>query len=272
MVAAHARHVAPGRPIRRRRRPATAPFLVFKSALSRHDLGRFQRFVQARGIALEPASHVNGGAESARKSKISWLAPPEGVPCAESSDDDDDDDEPRRAPRWLFRNLRRCVAAAARAWPRVAAADLAYESVQLATYGVGGHYRQWHRDNDGVDDDAAPRAFSVVALLEACDAGGRFEVLLQRRGRRRRRRAARRWVRRPVHLRPGDAVAFPSATLWHRVSPVLAGHRASLVLWARERRGLDDAADDDDDDDDEWNAIQRRFESGAARDDFDDVA
>ena len=81
-----------------------------------------------------------------------------------------------------------------------------------------------------------------------------------------------RWVRRPVHLRPGDAVAFPSATLWHRVSPVLAGHRASLVLWARERRGLDDAADDDDDDDDEWNAIQRRFESGAARDDFDDVA
>lgn len=243
-------------------------YVRIASALTRGDLERFRRYVQH--IELEAAVHVNGdgsGGPAPRRSNIAWLAPPVGAPSV----DDDAEEEARRLPAWLFRKLRRCVARAARAWPRLAGAPLAWESAQLARYGVGEHYRQWHRDGDGVED-GAPRVFSLVVLLDACDKGGTFEVRVPPRRRpRRRRRVARRLVRRALRLRPGDAVAFPSATLWHRVAPVAAGARASLVLWCRrpEGRGVDDAEDDDSDAD--FDALQKADWSGL-HDDFDDVA
>ena len=77
-----------------------------------------------------------------------------------------------------------------------------------------GHY-DWHQDcgGEGIDH----RKISMSCVLDPCTKGGEFEI---KGGK----------ANTLVELNKGDAVFFPSWML-HRVKPVLAGHRTSLVSW-----------------------------------------
>ena len=77
-----------------------------------------------------------------------------------------------------------------------------------------GHY-DWHQDcgGEGIDH----RKISMSLILEECTKGGELEFKAGRNST-------------PVQLTKGDAVFFPSWLL-HRVKPVIAGDRTSLVSW-----------------------------------------
>ena len=97
------------------------------------------------------------------------------------------------------------------------AVDVFDESAQVARYDAGAHF-DWHADvGSGVA--AARRKLTVVAQLsEPAYEGGVLEVrpshaVLQ------------------AHVTRGMASVFPSYVL-HRVTPVTAGVRWSLTLWA----------------------------------------
>ena len=124
-----------------------------------------------------------------------------------------------------------------------------YEDLQYAEYDGAkkGHFAQWHTDGVGRLGSGAgatttttrrTREISVVALLAEPKAdfdGGRFEICTGGRpdGDR---------AKREEHVRldwaAGDAVAFPAKKLWHRVTKVTRGRRASAVLWASAPSGV----------------------------------
>mgnify|MGYP002634270451 CR=1 FL=1 len=87
------------------------------------------------------------------------------------------------------------------------------EAPQVARYGPMGGY-DWHVDLG--PGPASRRKLSVSILLEAADLGGAFELGVVEGL--------------AAELAPGDALAFPSY-LRHRVAPVRAGRRTSLVGW-----------------------------------------
>jgi PKHD-type hydroxylase len=91
------------------------------------------------------------------------------------------------------------------------------ESAQVARYDAGAHF-DWHADI-GVGVAAARRKLTVVVQLsEPAYAGGVLEV-----------RSSHAVLQADVTR--GMASVFPSYTL-HRVTPVTAGVRWSLTLWA----------------------------------------
>lgn len=137
-------------------------------------------------------------------------------------------------PPWLDRKLRKAVLqthsilgdgvcplgidSSGRCTPR-------YEPVQYAEYGRGGHYAAWHTDADVDESELVDlRCVTVVLMVSNAGAyeGGELEVRLGAG-----RVAAR------VRLRAGDAVAFPSKHLAHRVAKCRSGLRQTLVFWAR---------------------------------------
>ena len=86
-----------------------------------------------------------------------------------------------------------------------------HDAIQFTRY-LPGHHFAWHRD--AVERDGRIRKISMTVVLRAAEVGGVFEY----------------GDFGPVELAPGDAVLFPSGHL-HRVTPVTAGVRDSLVMW-----------------------------------------
>jgi PKHD-type hydroxylase len=84
--------------------------------------------------------------------------------------------------------------------------------VQLATYHAGDHYG-WHVD--GRPGDNTHRVLSISVLLTDDFKGGRLDFKTPGA---------------PQLKKPGDIVIFNSDE-WHRVAPVTAGVRESLVVW-----------------------------------------
>lgn len=95
-------------------------------------------------------------------------------------------------------------------------ATLGCDEGQVVRYRSGDHYG-WHRDSDGAGLKLRRR--TTVALLSdpAACAGGQLELSDPS-------------VRIPSELRLGQWVSFP-AWVAHRVTPVTAGERWSLVGW-----------------------------------------
>lgn len=157
--------------------------------------------ILAAADGFEEAGLV-GGRRNAhlRRARIAWL----------------DDD---RAPAWLLRRIVEAVAEANRRRFDFAVEGFD-ERIQIARYPAAteGHF-DWHSDV-GEGPLARRRKLTLVAQLSdpADYAGGRLE--LNPDGRPQEAPRAR-----------GDAVLFPSFVL-HRVTPVTAGERASLTIWA----------------------------------------
>ena len=85
------------------------------------------------------------------------------------------------------------------------------DTAQHYTYRAGQHIG-WH-DDDG-HESVAWREMTLSLCIDAAEAGGALEVAGFG----------------AVTLRPGDAVAYP-ASARHRVTPITAGVRRSIVVW-----------------------------------------
>ena len=89
-------------------------------------------------------------------------------------------------------------------------------TAQFASYDTGHHF-VWHADKSSEDthEDIRPRRVSTSVMLTPADSGGVLEIkgYGQCLG------------------DPGDGWAFPSFQTLHRVTPVEAGKRRSLVGW-----------------------------------------
>ena len=191
--------------------------------------------------ALEPAlMHEDAagadGDRHERKSDSSFRRPLGDVPGGDAQ---------ARAARRARR--RPAQAAAAHEGGRL---RIEYEDLQYAEYDGAktGHFAQWHTDGGGRrlrrradDDDDDPedtREISVVALLAEPKAefdGGRFEICTGGRPDGERAKRGNTWA---LDWAAGDAVAFPAKKLWHRVTKVTRGRRASAVLWASAPSGV----------------------------------
>lgn len=157
----------------------------------------------------EPAALVGDPATAAdtglRRSRVTWI-PPEG------------------ATAWLFERLAAVVERANRQW----GFELTGfgEDLQLTTYDEPGAFYTWHQD--GLDADVATRKLAVVVqLTDPDDYDGAdlelFEVVADLDDDERAEWTAGCRAK-------GTAVVFP-AFEYHRVTPLRAGVRRSLVAW-----------------------------------------
>ena len=113
-----------------------------------------------------------------------------------------------RGAAWFFDLLDEAVAGLADSVrPGCSPKALTAERGQFTVYAAGGHY-DWHIDAMG-------RVLSAVLLMQPATTGGRLEF----------REAS------TPDLAAGDVVVFDSQTTHHRVTPVIAGERRSLVVW-----------------------------------------
>lgn len=95
------------------------------------------------------------------------------------------------------------------------------EPMQITRYRDNGFY-DFHYDGDGITPIHAPktiydgltRKLSITVALNDDFDGGEFEI----------------WGADPIRLKKGSMIVFPSYFL-HRVLPVTAGTRYSLVTW-----------------------------------------
>jgi PKHD-type hydroxylase len=94
------------------------------------------------------------------------------------------------------------------------------EKIQIARYGVEGHY-DWHRDN-AIRQTENVRKLSISILLNdpAEFEGGQLEI-----------KDSNGDTLNNLLKNQGDIIVFPSY-LEHRVSPVVLGTRYSAVTWA----------------------------------------
>jgi len=132
-----------------------------------------------------------------RQSTITWLAP-------------------SRATRALYRRVERTTLAANDRFFHFSVIGMS-EALQFARYGPDRDHYDWHQDIG--DGPATLRKISIIVQLSPPDAyeGGDVELLISTR-------AAR------LPRDRGAAILFPSYQL-HRVTPVTAGTRYSLVCW-----------------------------------------
>ncbi len=116
--------------------------------------------------------------------------------------------------RWLYEKLASTFVGANRTY-RFELRGM-NEAPQLVRYRQGGHL-SWHQDVGLAG--ASVRKLALVALVERDSdcAGGTLQFLGDED--------------RPVAMQPGAAVIFPPF-LAHRVTPITAGNRLSLVAWA----------------------------------------
>ena len=175
------------------------PFLTLPDALSAADCAAVVALAEA-GVMKDAGLVRQTTAHQIRRAEIAWL-----------------DDLPEAG--WV---MDRMIALVARANREAFGFDLSdfAESAQIARYGAEreGHFA-WHSDI-GAGAAAARRKLTVVVQLSAPSAyaGGGLEL----------GPAAQ---LREVPRLQGMAVVFPSFVL-HRVTPVSAGVRWSLTLWA----------------------------------------
>lgn len=176
-----------------------AAYLTLPDVMTAEDCGWLR--ARAEAATSRPAGLVGGQrVEAIRRAELVWL-----------------DDLPEAA--WAMDRMVRLVARANREGFRFELTDFG-ESAQIAQYGAEreGHF-DWHSDI-GAGVWAARRKLTVVVQLSEPGeyAGGQLEI-------------------RPdntIEAMPqgqGTAVIFPSFVL-HRVTPVTAGRRWSLTLWA----------------------------------------
>ena len=155
----------------------------------------------ARSAPLDAAGLVRNTSDQAiRRAELAWL-------------------DERAGAGWVMERIIALVARANRESFDFALTDFA-ESPQVARYGAerAGHFG-WHSDI-GAGAVAARRKLTMVVQLSAPGdyEGGRLEV----------------WPDghvREAALTRGAATLFPSFVL-HRVTPVTAGERWSLTIWA----------------------------------------
>jgi predicted 2-oxoglutarate/Fe(II)-dependent dioxygenase YbiX len=120
------------------------------------------------------------------------------------------------ANHWIFQKIFNVVTDAnSRHW----GFDLwGCNQIQYTVYDTQGDHYDWHTDLffDSAHNDH--RKLSVVIPLTAPEEyqGGEFQIML----------GSSKTISQPL----GSAILFPSFLL-HRITPVTAGRRASLVLW-----------------------------------------
>ena len=95
------------------------------------------------------------------------------------------------------------------------------ETVQFGSYGEGGFY-DWHIDQHPQVVQGAVRKISMTLFLNEDYEGGEFDLEIYKPG----------VKQRFVTIKPKSySAVFFLADTWHRVRPVTAGHRKSLVAW-----------------------------------------
>tara|TARA_B100000035_G_scaffold229756_1_gene197952 strand:- start:556 stop:1107 length:552 start_codon:yes stop_codon:yes gene_type:complete len=95
------------------------------------------------------------------------------------------------------------------------------EPIQFGSYGEGGFY-DWHQDQHPSIVNGVVRKISMTLFLNNEYEGGEFDLEIYKPGEK------QRFV--TIKPKPYSAVFF-LADQWHRVRPVTAGHRKSLVAW-----------------------------------------
>lgn len=95
------------------------------------------------------------------------------------------------------------------------------EPVQFGSYAEGGFY-DWHIDQHPKVMNGVVRKISMSLFLNDDFSGGEFDLEIYKPG------DAQRFV--TIKPKKYSAVFF-LADQWHRVRPVTAGHRKSLVAW-----------------------------------------
>lgn len=192
--------------------------LHLPGALSKRDLASLEAYLQSEQVqsTLEEAvlhDSVNAQYKS-RRCDSAWVAL-RAIPAA--------------------RKLKGIVKKAQNIWellPRTKQGFLRcnYEDVQYTEYRgeSNAHFQQWHldADNDGQDEEDK-RELTIVVLLTEPGVdfeGGDFECMTP---------TYPSGIHHTVVWRKGDAIAFRSKALWHRVLPTTSGIRKTLVLWAK---------------------------------------
>lgn len=95
------------------------------------------------------------------------------------------------------------------------------EPVQFGSYGEGGFY-DWHIDQHPKVINGVVRKISMTLFLNDDYEGGEFDLEIYKPGD----------TQRFVTIKPKKySAVFFLADQWHRVRPVTAGHRKSLVAW-----------------------------------------
>jgi PKHD-type hydroxylase len=183
----------------------TYPFVWWDDAFTAEELDRIVEHCQAG--ATEKAGTLGGPNEKVRISSISW----------HKLNDDTD---------WLFRRLNDVIVAINSRWYGFTLNG--YESVQYTEYHaeVSGKY-DWHMDLCMGDSHLPaemiePRKLSLSLLLSEPGhdfQNGDFQFNL-----------GNETGARTAECKKGRIVAFPSWMI-HRVTPVTAGVRRSLVVW-----------------------------------------
>ena len=184
------------------RSPASAPILAAyerPDAFSPEECAAI-RHLAAGGELVEAGLVGKVKNDGIRRAGLAWL-------------------DERAGAGWVMDRLIALVAEANREHFDFALDDFA-ESAQVARYGAeaAGHF-DWHSDI-GHGPVAARRKLTLVAQLSdpAGYAGGTLELMPDARPH-------------PAPRPIGAAVLFPSFVL-HRVTPVTAGERWSLTVWA----------------------------------------
>lgn len=95
------------------------------------------------------------------------------------------------------------------------------EPVQFGSYGIDGFY-DWHIDQHPKIIQGVVRKISMSLFLNDDYEGGEFDLEIYKPG------AKQRFV---TFKPPAGSAIFFLADQWHRVRPVTAGQRKSLVAW-----------------------------------------
>jgi PKHD-type hydroxylase len=172
-------------------------FGSFPAALSADEIARVRSLLSAG--EWRPAEQGPRAEEGYRIARVQWLMP--------------------QHADWLYRRLGEYVREANGRWFGFDL-DGFHDPLQATLYesGAGGVY-DWHTDRGTHVNNNPPRKLTIVAQLSDPDsyAGGDLEILADRSPQSLDRAAG------SVHI-------FPSFVL-HRVTPVEAGSRFSIVAW-----------------------------------------
>ena len=173
------------------------PFVSYSSVFTREECAQIKTLgAKCEGVA---ATIEDNRMDESRKSEVGWIVFTEET-------------------RWLYERLDSSVNSANDFYRFDLHEIPVTESLQYTVYRHGDHY-SWHRD--GLEMGLEDRKLTAVAYLDDPRSydGGNLELLSCN--------IARKFPPR----NQGDVVVFPSFE-HHRVTPVSAGVRTTLVAWA----------------------------------------